>query len=167
MAVKEVLKWPNPLLTAAGAAVETLDKSIKTLLQDLADTLRHHGAMGLAAPQIGVGAAVCVVNSGFALPGVAPVFLVNPKIIWRSPAIEDSSEGCLSAPGLYLRILRSDKIKVQCRDAAWQEIELEASGYLAKIIQHEVDHLDGKMMWDRLSALRRDMILRKLAKGRL
>lgn len=166
MSVRPVVRWPNPILSAKTVQIAALDDNLRSLLQDLVDTMTSQRALGLAAPQIGVPLAVCVINVGFAIPGHEPLILVNPNITWASAAIEKSSEGCLSAPGLYLEIPRSEQIKFQTRDANWNLIEAEAKGFMAKAIQHGVDHLNGKMFWDRLSLLKRDMVVRKLAKAR-
>jgi peptide deformylase len=162
MAVLPILVAPDARLR--GRAAEVADaSSVAALLDDMVETMRAARGVGLAAPQIGVDLRLIVVDPGGEAP---PLRMVNPEIVWASDEVEDGREGCLSIPGQSAQLARPGRVRVRWREADGAEREAEADGRLARALQHEIDHLDGRLYVDRLSALKRDMILRKLAKSR-
>ena len=118
---------------------------------------------GLAAPQVGVGLRLAIVDL-MQDDNPAPIVLINPEIVARSPETATREEGCLSIPSLYADVTRAAKVKVRYHDGTGVKQEIEADGLLAACLQHEIDHLDGIMFVDHLSILKRNMIMRKLVK---
>ena len=127
-------------------------------------TMYKAPGIGLAAPQVGVGLRLAVVDL---MPGdkPAPIVLVNPEITAVSAELATREEGCLSIPGQYAEVTRPARVKVRFHDAAGVRQEIEADGLLAACLQHEIDHLDGVLFVDHISALKRNMLMRKLAKA--
>lgn len=138
---------------------------VAALVPHLFATMYHAPGIGLAAPQVGVGLAVTVVDL---MPNEqpAPLVLINPKVIAASREVTTREEGCLSLPGHYAEIARPARVTVGYLDLAGEECRVEADGLLAACLQHEIDHLNGVLFIDHLSALKRNMILRKMAKER-
>jgi peptide deformylase len=134
----------------------------------LFDTMYLAPGIGLAAPQVGVLRRVCVADVSDRKKGEEPrrLALVNPEVVWRSSEGDTQEEGCLSLPNQFADVSRPRAVRVRYRDLEGVERELEADGLLARCLQHEIDHLDGVLFVDRLSTLKRDMILRKLQKAR-
>ena len=148
MALYEILKEPNPVLHTLAAPVETIDASIRTLLDDMLETMYGAGGIGLAAPQIGILKRLVVVDLGEDGPSQNnslrfPLKMVNPEIVWQSKDDQSFSEGCLSVPDHYVDVVRPARIRVSFRDAYGVPKTLEAGGLLAICLQHEVDHLNG------------------------
>ncbi len=152
MARRDVLEYPDPRLRLRSRPVDAFDESLSRLVEDLLDTLRATGGIGLSAPQIDDRRRVLVMDlSGGA---AAPQVYVNPEISSRSaPGLVE--ESCLSVPGVVANVVRATEVRVRARDAAGAAIERELSGMEAVCLQHELDHLEGRLFVDRLSLFRR------------
>jgi peptide deformylase len=165
MALLEILQPPHPVLKTRASPVEAIDEDVRRLVADMFETMYKAPGIGLAAPQVGVGKRVVVIDVAEGEER-RPTTLVNPEILWRSEELATAEEGCLSLPSQFAEVTRPAAVRVRYRDADWTEHEVEADGLLARCLQHEIDHLDGILFVDHLSALRRNMILRRLAKAR-
>jgi peptide deformylase len=164
MAVLPIITAPDPRLKAKCEAVPEVDKAIAQLMDDMLDTMYLAPGIGLAAPQVGVTKRVLVVDVTPKEGPRDPIRMANPEIVWQSDTLAVYEEGCLSLPEQYADVERPDKIRVRYLDEKGQQQEREAEGLLATCVQHEMDLLDGIIFVDHLSALKRKMILRKLAK---
>ncbi len=164
MAILRILEVPHPVLKKRAAPVERIDEEVRRLVRDMFETMYEAPGIGLAAPQVGVGRRVCVID--VSEEKNRPLCLVNPRITWRSENLATAEEGCLSLPDQYAEVTRPEAVEVLYLDENGAERSLRAEGLLARCIQHEVDHLDGILFIDHISALKRNMILRKLAKAR-
>jgi peptide deformylase len=159
-----VLIAPNRVLKTRARPVEPRDAAtLQALLPRMFATMYEAPGIGLAAPQVGVGLRVAVVDL-MADEKRAPITLINPEIVAASGELVTREEGCLSVPGQFAEIARAAWVTVRYRDVAGGGQEITADGLLAACLQHEIDHLDGILFIDRLSALKRNMILRRLAK---
>ncbi|MDD4556541.1 MAG: peptide deformylase [Alphaproteobacteria bacterium] len=167
MAKLKVLEHPNPILKKKAQRVEKVDDEVRKLLDDMLETM-YDGGVGLAAPQVGVSKRIIVVDA-FQPEGGGqgePMYFVNPEIIWNSEEKILFCEGCLSIPGQSAEVERFEKIKIRYQDYDGKEKELLAEDFLAIVLQHEIDHLDGILYIDRISRLKRNMLLKKLEKAR-
>jgi len=163
MALRRILKFPEPLLKETAVAVANIDGEIDTLLSDLADTMYAAPGVGLAAPQVGISQRMIVVDVDSENPGKHLLKLINPMIAERRGEIL-WEEGCLSVVDYTAEVKRSAEILLKAWTSDQQEIAIEADGLLAVALQHELDHLDGKLFIDRISALKRDSYKRKIKK---
>jgi peptide deformylase len=163
MALLEILRAPHPLLKTKAKPVETIDGALRQLAADMFETMYKAPGIGLAAPQIGVLQRLVVVDVAEG-DDRRPLVLVNPKIDWSSDEVATAEEGCLSLPNQFAEVTRPEAVRVSYLDQHGESRELAAEGLLARCVQHEIDHLDGVLFVDHLSALRRNMILRRLAK---
>ena len=161
MALLDILHFPDPRLRTCAQPVEKVDENIRTLIDDMFETMYAAPGIGLAATQVNVHLRVIVID--ISEDRSQPLVLINPEII-DSVGEEEMEEGCLSVPGVYELVKRSEQIRVRTLDRAGQMQEIEADGLLAVCIQHEIDHLDGKLFVDYLSTLKRNRILKKLEK---
>lgn len=166
MALLPIIVAPDPRLKAKAKRVEKVDAEIAKLMDDMLETMYAAPGVGLAAPQIGVGKRVIVVDASDDDKEAQPLKMANPEIIWESDETKMYEEGCLSLPEQYDEVERSATIKVRYLDHQNEVREIEADGLLAVVIQHEMDHLEGTLFVDHLSSLKRNMILRKLTKGK-
>ncbi|GAA0582522.1 peptide deformylase [Caenispirillum bisanense] len=163
MALLPILVAPDPRLKLKAKPVEKVDAAVARLMDDMLETMYAAPGIGLAAPQVGVSQRVIVVD--VSPEGERnPLRMANPEIIWASDELRPYEEGCLSLPEQYDEVERPTRITVRYLDHQNEVRELEADGLLATCIQHEIDHLDGRLFVDHLSSLRRNMILRKLTK---
>jgi peptide deformylase len=163
--VREILEYPDPRLREAGKPVSEVTDEIRALVDDMAETMYAAPGCGLAAPQIGVGLRVFVVDCATEdEPSDLRVF-INPEIVEKDGQVV-WNEGCLSFPGVTEEIKRAERVKVRALDRDGKSFELEADGLLAVAIQHETDHLNGVLMIDKLNALKKRMMGKKLAKAR-
>jgi len=163
MAKLKILEFPDPRLRTKAAQVETVDDRIRTLIDDLFDTMYDAPGIGLAATQVDVHERVLVADvSG---EQDEPHALINPVIIEKD-GVTVSDEGCLSVPGFFEPVKRAEHIRVRHLDRDGNEVETEATGLLAVCIQHEMDHLDGKLFVDYLSEAKRGRIRKRLEKER-
>lgn len=166
MAVMTVLTAPDPRLKVVSRPVETVDDSVRRLMDDMLETMYVSQGIGLAAPQVAVAKRVIVIDLARQGEKPNPLKMANPEIIWRSEEEILCEEGCLSVPDQYSEVSRAKGIKLRYLDYQNEIRELEAEGNLATCLQHEIDHLNGVLFIDRLSLLKRNIILRKLAKAR-
>ena len=166
MARLPIVIAPDPVLKRTCKPVERVDDGVRQLLDDLLETMYAAPGIGLAAPQVGVLKRVIVVDCAGENEPPQPYRLVNPEILWTSNERVTFSEGCLSLPDFYADISRPVEAKLRYLDRDDEIRELHAKGLLATCIQHEIDHLSGVLFVDYLSALKRNIILRKLAKAR-
>lgn len=164
MAVLPIIIAPDPRLKAKCEPVAKVDSAISKLMNDMLDTMYLAPGIGLAAPQVGVTKRILVVDVAPKDAPREPIRMANPEIVWRSDELAVYEEGCLSLPEQYADVERPAKIRVRYLDEKGETQEREADGLLATCIQHEMDHLDGVIFVDHLSALKRKMILRKLTK---
>jgi peptide deformylase len=144
--------------------VAAVDDGIRRLMDDMLETMYLAPGIGLAAPQVGVAKRVLVLDVAGEGEEPAPLKIANPEILWRSEELATYSEGCLSLPEHYADVTRPAEIKLRYLDYQNEIRELHAKGLLATVIQHEMDHLEGTLFVDHISALKRNIILRKLAK---
>ena len=166
MSLRQILVAPHPVLKAKAQPVETVDAEVRQMMDDMLETMYDAPGIGLAAPQIGVGSRVIVLDIAKEDEPKAPMAMVNPELVWVSDEDASYEEGCLSVPEHYAEVVRPARIRVKYLDREGAKQELEADGLLATVIQHEMDHLDGILFIDHLSNLKRNMILRKLLKSR-
>lgn len=166
MALLPILTAPDPRLKQKAARVEAVDQSIRTLMDDMLETMYAAPGIGLAAPQVGVIQRIIVVDIGKNEEDRQPVRMVNPEIVWASDDDNTYEEGCLSVPEHYAEVVRPRAVRVRYVDDQNEIREMDADGLLATVLQHEMDHLDGILFIDHLSSLKRNMILRKLLKAK-
>ncbi|WP_412777557.1 peptide deformylase [Thalassospira lucentensis] len=164
MALREILIVPDPRLKKECEPVSEVNDEIRQLLSDMLETMYAAPGIGLAAPQIGVMKRVVVMDVSDDKDKPEPLKLINPEIIWESEDTSIYQEGCLSIPDQYADVERPIEVGVRYLDENGKEQEIEADGLLSTCIQHEVDHLDGILFTDYLSALKRNMILKKVQK---
>ena len=164
MAVLPIITAPDPRLKVTCEPVAEVDGAIARLMDDMLDTMYLAPGIGLAAPQVGVTKRVLVVDVSPKEGPREPIRMANPEIVWRSDELAVYEEGCLSLPEQYADVERPATIRFRYVDEKGQPQEREAMGLLSTCIQHELDHLDGIIFVDHLSALKRKMILRKLSK---
>lgn len=171
MTVLKLYEYPNPILKQKAEAVKTVDAEIQKLLDDMLETMYVSAGVGLAAPQVGISKRIVVIDveqeeDGDGYRAGKPLFLINPEIIWRSDDKVCGEEGCLSVPKQRAEVERYAQVRVRYTDYHGQEQEILGDGLLSVCLQHELDHLDGILYIDRLSRLKRQMLLKKLNKLR-
>jgi len=163
VAVLEILKYPHPLLKKRCEKVDRIDVEVKKLIRDMTETMYQANGIGLAACQVGVSRRVIVVDVSPIDPEKNFFAMVNPEVISEEGEIEHE-EGCLSVPDCFEKMKRKEKIRVRGFSQAGKEIEISAEGILAIAIQHEIDHLNGVLILDRISRLKREIYRNKLRK---
>jgi peptide deformylase len=163
MAKMNIIIAPDPALKTRAEPVAEVDNALRRLMDDMLETMYLAPGIGLAAPQVGELLRLVVVD---VRPDEKrdPIVLVNPEIVAVSKELETREEGCLSLPNQFADVTRPARVKVRWTDLAGTKREVEADGLLAACLQHELDHLDGVLFVDHISALKRNMLLRKLAK---
>ncbi len=161
MAKLEVLHFPDPRLRQKAVPVDAVDPDIQTLAKDMVDTMYAEGGIGLAATQVNVQKRVVVMD--LSEQHNEPMYLINPEII-DSEGNEKSQEGCLSVPGYFDYVERAEKVTFRYLDLEGKPQQVDADGLLAICIQHEIDHLNGKLFIDYLSPLKRQRLRKKLEK---
>ncbi len=166
MALLNILTAPDPRLKVKCKPVAKVDDEIRRLMDDMLETMYAAPGIGLAAAQVGVHKQVLVLDIAREGEEKAPLRMANPEIVWVSDEDAVFEEGCLSVPEQYAEVQRPARIRVRYLDHENEIREIEADGLLATVIQHEMDHLDGVLFIDHLSALKRNMILRKLSKSK-
>jgi peptide deformylase len=166
MAVLPIITAPDPRLKVKAKPVGTVDDKTRRLMDDMLETMYGAIGIGLAAPQVGVARRVVVIDAARDGEKRNPMRIANPEIVWRSAETTLCNEGCLSLPEQYADVSRAAEIRLRYLDHENEIREIAAKGLLATCIQHEIDHLDGVLFVDHVSALKRGMILRKLAKAK-
>jgi len=161
--VREILKYPNPILVQKAKDIEEITPEIRKLAEDMADTMYEKRGIGLAAPQVGECCRLIAVDVSGPDERSELMFLVNPVIVSREGEVEDE-EGCLSVAQFRAKVKRSEKVVVKARDLDGKEVEVPAEGLLAVCLQHEIDHLDGVLFIDRISRLKRALYDGKVKK---
>jgi len=163
VAILPILHFPDPRLRIRAQPVERVDDSIRTLVDDMLETMYEAPGIGLAAPQVNVSKRVIVID--ISDDKSSPLCLINPEII-RRDGVEEMEEGCLSVPSIFEKVERARRVTVRFLDRDGKSVETAADELLAVCIQHEIDHLEGKLFVDYLSELKRQRIRKKLDKIR-
>jgi peptide deformylase len=163
MAIRTILKFPEPILEALSDPVKNIDGGMAALVQDMVETMYAAPGVGLAAPQVGVGHRVIVLDTDGENPGKSLLKLINPVIVERDGKIV-WEEGCLSVFDFNAEVTRAKRVLVKAWTVDEKEIEVEGEDLLAVALQHEIDHLDGKLFIDRISRLKRDLYRRRIKK---
>ena len=161
MSILTILEFPDDRLRKKAAPVKTVDANIRKLLDDMLETMYEAKGVGLAATQVNVHLRVIVMDVSD--EKTEPLFLINPEIIAKD-GVKESEEGCLSVPGFYEPVNRAEHIRVRALNKDGETFEFDAEGLLAVCVQHEMDHLEGKLFVDYLSGLKRQRIKSKLIK---
>jgi peptide deformylase len=162
MAKREILQYPDPRLRTPAQRVEVIDERVRALVDDMFETMYDAPGIGLAATQIDVHERIVVIDISDA--GNEPQVLINPEIIERTEHCDVAEEGCLSIPGYADDVERPIELRLRAQDLAGEVFEIEADGLLARCIQHEVDHLEGRLFIDYLSDLKRKRLRRRYEK---
>ena len=163
MALLPILRYPDPLLHTVAKPVAEVNDEIRQLVKDMAETMYEAPGIGLAATQVNVHQRVIVIDVSEDRSGL--MALINPVILERDGE-QVHEEGCLSVPGIYEKVTRAERVKVRALNEKGESFEFEADGLLAVSVQHEIDHLDGKLFIDYLSPLKRERAMKKYDKLR-
>lgn len=161
MAIRKILHYPDPRLRRKALAVETVDDEIRAIIDDMAETMYDAPGIGLAAPQIDVSKRILIIDISETRNDLC-VF-INPELL-NQVGEQTLEEGCLSVPGVYDEVTRAEKITARALDREGKPFELAVDGLLAACVQHEIDHLDGKLFVDYLSRLKQKRVRKKLEK---
>lgn len=161
--LREIVKYPDPVLERRGEPVTEFNDELRALVDDMFESMYAAKGIGLAAPQIGLSKRLTVIDVSFKEKPEDKIVLVNPEIIYREGK-QNEEEGCLSLPEIREKVSRAAKVRVKAQDLQGKWFEMEGEELLARAFQHEIDHLDGILFFRRVSALKRDLILRKIKK---
>ncbi len=161
--IHEVVKYPDPVLMKRGEAVTVFDAKLQQLVEEMFESMYAAQGIGLAAPQIGLSQRLTVIDCSFRKDPDQKVVLINPEIVERKGK-QLEEEGCLSLPEIREKVSRAAWVKVKAQDVTGKWFEMEGTELLARAMQHEIDHLDGILFIDRLSRLKRDLLVRKIKK---
>jgi peptide deformylase len=162
----DIIVAPDPVLKRRAELIACVDREVRRLMDSMLETMHAAHGIGLAAPQVGVLKRVIVVDISQPEEPARPYRMANPEVVWRSSEVVSGEEGCLSLPEQFGEVTRPESVRVRYLDEDGEARELEAHGLLAKCVQHEIDHLDGVLFVDHLSSLKRNIILRRLAKAK-
>ena|SRR5688572_19211518 len=163
--LRPIVKHGEKILQTPASPVTVFDASLHTLIDDMIQTMYAAPGVGLAAPQVGVSLQVCVIDLSVGKRGGEVITLVNPEFTERE-GLQLEEEGCLSVPGFQATVSRAQRVVVKGQDRDGRAVEVEGIGLLARALQHELDHLNGRLFLDRLRGLQRDIIVRKIRKMR-
>jgi peptide deformylase len=161
LSILTILEFPDERLRKKAVAVQAVDGKIEKLIDDMLETMYHAKGIGLAATQVNIHQRIVVIDVSEEKD--KPLCLINPEIIAKD-GVEESEEGCLSVPGFFEKVTRAERIRVKALNKEGQPFELEAGDLLAVCVQHELDHLEGKLFVDYISSLKRQRIKKKLEK---
>jgi peptide deformylase len=161
--LRSIVRYGAHGLHVPARRVETFDAALQQLIDDMIETMYAAPGIGLAAPQIGVPQRVCVLDLSVGKRGGELMTLVNPEFVERD-GMQLEDEGCLSVPGFNATVARPSRVVVRAQDRDGNERTVEGTGLLARALQHEIDHLDGKLFLDRLRGIKREVIVRKIKK---
>lgn len=167
MAIHDIVYLGDPALRTEAAEVTVFDDNLRALVRDMFETMYHADGIGLAAPQIGLSTRVIVVDlrrQDEDDPEPQRIAIVNPVVTWESKEVEKQTEGCLSIPGLEEVVQRPAQVRVEGQDPDGNDIVIEADDLFGRALQHEIDHIDGILFVDRVSPLKRRMLLKKWKK---
>ncbi len=163
--IRPILRYGADTLHCPAASVDRFDPVLHSLVDDMIETMHAASGVGLAAPQIGVGQRLFVADPSSGRSSADLIVVINPRIVERDGA-QREDEGCLSLPGFTERVTRASRVVVEGLDRDGAATRLEGSGLLARVLQHEIDHLDGMLFVNRLHGITRDLIVRKVRKLR-
>ncbi len=161
--ILKIVKYPEPVLSQPGEPVTEFDAELRKLAADMFETMYASEGIGLAAPQVGVSKRVTVIDLSMGKDPAQKLVLVNPEIIFHEGK-QYEEEGCLSFPEIREKVVRSIKVRVRAQDESGKWFEMDGEGLLSRCFQHEIDHLDGMLFIFRMSALKRNLNLRKIRK---
>src|SRR5688500_3135318 len=165
MALRDILVIPDKRLRMKSEPVKALDQEVRTLIEDMFETMYAAPGIGLAAIQIGVARRIVTMDLAKKDDPAEPQVFINPEIVWSSDEKATYEEGCLSIPEYYEEVERPKSVRVKFLDRDGKPQEIEADGLLATCLQHEIDHLNGVLFIDHISKLKRDMVLKKFKKA--
>ncbi|RFB79923.1 peptide deformylase [Methylovirgula sp. 4M-Z18] len=166
MTIRPIVLLPDPRLRLVSEPVTTIDAEIRTLVDDMLETMYDAPGIGLAAIQIGVPKRVVVIDlAKKEEEEPAPMVFLNPEVVWKSDELATYEEGCLSIPDYFNEVERPAKVRVRYIDRDGKEQEIDADGLLATCLQHEIDHLNGALFIDHISKLKRDRVMKKFTKA--
>jgi peptide deformylase len=165
MALREIIKLPDPRLRLVSKPVNGVDTEVRALVADMLETMYAAPGIGLAAIQVGVPQRVITLDLAKKDEPKAPQVIINPELVWASEELSTYEEGCLSIPEIYEEVERPAQVKVRYTDLDGNVHEVEANGLLATCLQHEIDHTNGVLFIDHLSKLKRDRIIKKFIKA--
>ncbi|MBS1821800.1 MAG: peptide deformylase [Acidobacteria bacterium] len=161
--IHEIVKYPDPVLAKRGEPVTVFDDKLKTLVEEMFESMYAAQGIGLAAPQIGLSQRLTVIDVSFKKNPEEKIVLINPEIVEREGE-QYEEEGCLSLPDIRDKVKRAAKVKVRAQNTDGEWFEIEGEELLSRAFQHEIDHLDGILFIDRLSRLKKDLTVRKIKK---
>jgi peptide deformylase len=161
--LREIVKYPDPVLEHPGEPVTEFNDELRALVDDMFESMYEAKGIGLAAPQIGLSKRLTVIDLSFKEKPEDKIVLINPEIVFRAGK-QHEEEGCLSLPEIREKVTRAAKVRVKAQDLEGKWFEMEGEELLSRAFQHEIDHLDGILFFRRVSALKRDLILRKIRK---
>jgi peptide deformylase len=165
MATRGIITLPDKRLRTASKPVAKIDDEVRTLVADMFDTMYDAPGVGLAAVQVGEPRRVVTIDATRGEEEKKPVALINPEILWKSDETTVHEEGCLSIPDYVDEVERAAKVKARFLDLDGNVVEVEADGLFARVLQHEIDHINGVLFIDHLSKLKRDRVKKKFAKA--
>ncbi|MEW6001150.1 MAG: peptide deformylase [Nitrospirota bacterium] len=163
MALLEIKKYPQRILKEKTSFVENIDANVEHLIDDMIETMHFARGVGLAANQVGVSKRLCVIDVSAREDGGSLIVLINPVIIDKEGLME-AEEGCLSIPGYITTIKRAERVYVRGLNREGKTMEIEGAGLLARALQHEIDHLEGLLLIDRMSPIKREFFKRRYKK---
>jgi len=163
MSLLDIKKYPERVLKQKAASIESIDAHTQNLIDDMIETMRAARGVGLAANQIGVLKRLCVIDASTGEEKCPLIILINPLIIEKEGAVE-SDEGCLSIPGYTTSVKRAESVYVRGLNREGRAVEIEGTGLLARALQHEIDHLDGLLIIDRMSPIKKEFFKRRYKK---
>ena len=161
--LREIVKYPDPVLERPSEPVTEFNGELQKLVDDMFESMYAAKGIGLAAPQIGIAKRLTVIDLSFQKNPEEKIVLINPEIIFREGK-QYEEEGCLSLPEIREKVSRAAKVTVRAQDVKGEWFEIDGEELLARAFQHEIDHLDGVLFIDRLSRLKRDLVIRKMKK---
>lgn len=161
--IREIVKYPDPILQQPTEPVTEFDDELRQLVDDMFESMYAAHGIGLAAPQIGVPKRLTVIDLSFQKNPEEKIVLINPQIIYKEGK-QNEEEGCLSLPEIREKVSRAVKVRVRAQNVKGEWFEIDGEELLARAFQHEIDHLDGILFIFRVSALKRDLLLRKIRK---
>ncbi|GAA5096862.1 peptide deformylase [Bartonella acomydis] len=164
MPIRSLVILPDPILREVSKPIEHVDTTLQKLADDMLETMYHAHGVGLAAIQIGIPLRMLVMDVSPNDAPKNPFVIINPEILWLSEERNIHKEGCLSIPEYFAEVERPKRLRIRYQDREGKQTEIEADGLLATCLQHEIDHLDGRLFIDYISKIKRDMVIRKFKK---
>ena len=161
--IREIVKYPDPILQKPTEPVTEFNEELRALVDDMFESMYAAHGIGLAAPQVGISQRITVIDLSFQKNPKEKIVLINPEIIHKQGK-QNEEEGCLSLPEIREKVSRAEKVRVRAQDVQGEWFEIDGEELLARAFQHEIDHLDGILFIFRVSALKRDLLLRKIRK---